>query len=57
MASSYRDKLEKCSYKIKTSDGVIYRKTHAHLKPYTPQGMTTQSKQSVSQPMAQLDHK
>ena len=48
---------EKHSYKIKTSDGFIYRKTQAHLKPYTPQIKTAQWKQSVTQPMAQSDHK
>ena len=46
---------EKHSNKIKTSDGVIYRKTQAHLKPYAPQSKTTQWKQSVTQPMAQSD--
>ena len=48
---------EKCSYKIKTSNSVIYGKTQAHLKPYTPQFKTIQSKQSVIQLMAQPGHK
>ena len=61
---------EKRSYKITTSDGVIYRKTQAHLKPYTPQGKNLQSTQPVlqlivqshymwpvKQLMAQSDHK
>ena len=39
---------EKQSCKIKTTDGVIYQKTQAHLKSYTPQN---------KQPMAQPDHK
>ena len=47
---------EKRSYKIKTSNGVAYRKTQAHLKPYTPQSKNAQAIQSVSQLMAQLDH-
>ena len=44
---------EKRSYKITTSDSVIYRKTQAHLKPYTPQGKNLQSTQPVSEPKAQ----
>ena len=48
---------EKKIYMIKTSDGVFYQKTQAHLKPYTPQNKTTQSTQPVTQLMAQLDHK
>ena len=47
---------EKRSYKITTSVGVLYRKTQAHLKPYTPQGKNLQSTQSVSQPMTQSHH-
>ena len=47
---------EKCSYKITTSDGDVYRKTQVHLKPYIPQDKNAQSTQSVSQPMAQSDH-
>ena len=47
---------EKRSYKIETSDGVIYRKTQAHLKPYTLQGKNVQSTQPVSQPMAHSHH-
>ena len=40
---------EKQSYKIKTTDGVIYWKTQVHFKPYTPQN-------KMAQPMAQPDH-
>ena len=47
---------EKWSYKIKTSDSVIFRKTQAYLKPYTPQDKNVQSTQSVSQAMVQLYH-
>ena len=47
---------EKRSYKITTSDGVVYRKSQAHLKPYTPQGKNTQAVQLVLQPIAQIDH-
>ena len=35
---------------------VAYRKTQAHLKPYTPQGKNLWSTQPTSQPMAQLHH-
>ena len=48
---------EKRSYKITTSDGVVYRKTQPHLKPYTPQNNNLQSTQSVSKLMAQSDQK
>ena len=44
------------SYKITTSDGVVCRKTQAHLKPYAPQNKTLQSTHCVSQPIAQSDH-
>ena len=43
-------------FKIKTSDGVLYRKMQAHLKPYTPQNKKSQTMQCVSQLMAQSDH-
>ena len=48
---------EKRSYKITTSDGVVYRKTQAHLKPYTSQNKNAESTQTVAQLMAQSDHK
>ena len=38
---------EKRSYKITTSDGVVYKNTQGHLKPYTPQGKNLQSTQCV----------
>ena len=41
---------------ITTGDGVVYRKTQAHLKPYTPQSRKSQAVQCVSQPMTQSDH-
>ena len=47
---------EERGYMIKTSDGVSYQKTQAHLKPYTPQNNDAQAIQSVSQMVAQLDH-
>ena len=47
---------EKRSYMITTSDGVVYRKTQAHLKPYTPQSKKSQAVQCVSQPKAQSDY-
>ena len=46
----------KHSYTIATSDGVVYRKMQAYLKPYTPQGKNAQAIQSVLQPMAQSHH-
>ena len=36
------------SYKIKTSDGVVYKKPQTHLIPYTPQNKKSQSTQCVS---------
>ena len=47
---------EKRSYNKTTCDGVVYRKTHIHLKPYTPQNNNSPAVQSVSQLMAQLYH-
>ena len=41
------------SYNITTREGVTYRKTQVHLKPYTPQGKTFESEHYVSQLMAQ----
>ena len=41
---------------IGTSDCITYRKTQAHLKPFTSQGKNSQSTQSVSQLMAQSHH-
>ena len=29
------------SYKVQTVDGVVYRRTRLHLKPYKPQGNNT----------------
>ena len=40
---------EQRSYKILTGDGIVYRKTHSHLKPFTPQNKNSQSL-SVSHP-------
>ena len=45
--------FEPRSYNITTRDGVSYRKTQVHLKPYTPQGKKLEAEHSVSQPMAQ----
>ena len=47
---------DKRSYKIKTSDGVFYRKTHAHLKLYT-KNLQSDHMQQVKQPMTQPDYK
>ena len=47
---------EKRSYRVTTSDGAVYRKTQAHLKPYTPQNKKSQFTQCMSQPMAKSDH-
>ena len=41
------------SYNITTTEGVMYRKTQAHLKPYTPQDEKLEAEHSVSQPMTQ----
>ena len=66
----YQDSTSKCwfpavidslwpeprSYKITTRDGIVYRKTQSHLKPYTPQDKNLQSFQCVSLLMAQNTH-
>ena len=44
------------SYKIITRDGVVYKKTQSHLKPFTPQNKMSQSCNCVSSPMAQSNH-
>ena len=58
----YQDSTSKCwylgvidslcpepwSYKITTRDGIVYRKTQSHLKPYTPQNKNLQPSQCVS---------
>ena len=44
------------SYKMKTSDGVVYRKMQAHLKPYTPQDKKSQAVQCVSPPIVQSNY-
>ena len=36
------------SYKIKARDGVIYRKTQVHLKPYRPQSKQDEDEHSIS---------
>ena len=36
------------SYKVLTRDGIIYRKTQSHLKPFTPQNKKSQSSKCVS---------
>ena len=41
------------SYNITTRDGITYRKTQAHLKPYTPKGKKLKAKHSMSQLMVQ----
>ena len=41
------------SCKILTRDGIVYRKTQSHLKPFTPQNKNSQSSKCVSPPMAQ----
>ena len=62
----YQDSANKCwcpavieslcpeprTYKITTRDGITYRKTEFHLKPFTPQSKNLQSNQCVSPPMA-----
>ena len=40
------------SYKITTRDGIVYRKTQSHLKPFTSQNKNLQYNQCVSPPMA-----
>ena len=47
---------EKRSYMVTTSDGVVYRKMQAHLKPCTPQDKTFQAVQCVSPLMTQTNH-
>ena len=37
------------SYKITTREGVTYRKTQTHLKPYIPQSKKIEDKHSLSQ--------
>ena len=44
------------SYKITTSDGITYRKTQVHLKPFTPQNRNLQFNQCVLPPMTQSTH-
>ena len=44
------------SYKICTRDGIVYRKTQSHLKPFTPQNKNSQSSKCVSPSMAQSTH-
>ena len=36
------------SYKITTRDGIVYRKTQSHLKPFTPQNKNFQSSKCVT---------
>ena len=43
-------------YKIITRDGIVYRKTQSHLKPFTPQNKMSQLPKCVSSPMAQSNH-
>ena len=43
-------------YKITTRDGITYRKTQTHLKPFTPQNKNLLSNQCVSSPMAKSNH-
>ena len=44
------------SYKIITRDGIVYRKTQSHLKPFTPQSKMSQSSKCMSSPVAQSNH-
>ena len=44
------------SYKMLTRDGIVYRKTQSHLKPFTPQNKNSQSSKCVSSTMAQSNH-
>ena len=44
------------SYNITTRDGITYRKTHAHLKPYTPQGEKLEAEHSMSKLMVQSNN-
>ena len=37
------------NYNITTREGVTYRKTHAHLKPYQPQNKGTEDEHFLSQ--------
>ena len=37
------------SYKITTKEGVTYRKTQAHLKPYSPQNKKSEDEHCISQ--------
>ena len=55
---SFIDSLcpEPRSYKITTRDGIVYRKTQSHLKPFTPENKNLQSSKCVSPPMAQSTH-
>ena len=43
-------------YKIFTRDGIVYRKTQSHLKPFTPQSKMSQSTKCVSSLMAQSNN-
>ena len=47
---------EPISYKITTRDGVVYRKTQSHLKPFIPLNKNLQSSKCVSPLMAQSTH-
>ena len=44
---------KKRCYMVTTSDGVVYRKMQAHLKPYMPQNKKSQAVPCVSPLMAQ----
>ena len=62
----YQDSTSKCwypavidslcsepkSYKIIARDGIVYRKTQSHQKPFTPQNKMSQSTKCVSSQMA-----
>ena len=45
------------SYKIITRDGIVYRQTQSHLKPFTHQNKMSQSTKCVSSLMAQSNHR
>ena len=47
---------ESRSYKIISRDGIVYRTTQSHLKPFTPENKMSQSSKCVSSPLAQSNH-
>ena len=47
---------ESRSYKIITRDGIVYRKTQFHMKPFILQNKMSQSVKCVSSPVAESNH-